>query len=588
MYAPASTAIFATVDTDTEGDQWQALDALLAKFPDGKGAIDKALGELGSEEGLSFENDIRPAVGDEIAIVGFDTKGEDVVLLTQPSDSAKLKKIVATGDEPGVTEELEDGWWAAAGSQESLDAFNEARKSGDSLADEDAYQDATEDLFEDAIATLYVNGRVVETAQVEPELDGAQNALAKCFGGDEDATGASFALAARAEENGIRIGGDVASTVIPVGDEGGAELDEFFRSDALAFVSTSGIGDAIREIVKCASANDSATAQTLAQIQFALGLSVEGDIAGLFDGATGVALYAPASDTSYVSLTPTVVFATEVSDEDETMALLENLVTKAGGLMGFMGGQESSIGLEETSIEGMNAKVLLNAGNPVLYFATTDGKLVASNTEAGLAALKSGSSLADDPAYSAGREAAGRLRRCRRRGVREPRGRGRSHEREPVWVWRSRAEEGLERVRAASPHLREPRAAQVALLLERRARRRLGQVRRVPRNRLARVGSLPGHAGAAHVPVHLGVRHRGPSGQDGRPDLGLRARRRPRRAIRPGRVACETLITTGLVVVAGEITTETSTWTFRGSCASGSRRSATTGPSTASTPRPAA
>ena len=34
-------------------------------------------------------------------------------------------------------------------------------------------------------------------------------------------------------------------------------------------------------------------------------------------------------------------------------------------------------------------------------------------------------------------------------------------------------------------------------------------------------------------------------------------RRRPRRTTRTGRVACETLITTGLVVVAGEITTET-------------------------------
>ncbi len=406
MYAPASTAIFATVDTDTEGDQWQALDALLAKFPDGKGAIDKALGELGSEEGLSFENDIRPAVGDEIAIVGFDTKGEEVVLLTQPTDSAKLQKIVATGDEPGVTEELEDGWWAAAGSQESLDAFNAARESGDSLADEDAYQDATENLFTDAIATVYVNGRLVEAANVEPELGGAQTALAKCFGGDEDASGASFALAARAEEGGIRIGGDVSSAVIPVGDEGGAELDGFFREGALAFVSTSGIGDAIREIVKCASANDSTAAQTLAQIQFALGLSIDGDVAGLFDGETGVAVYAPAPDTSYVSLTPVVVFATEVEDEDEAMALIENLVTKAGGLMGFMG-EETSIGLEDTSIEGMNAKVLLNAGNPVLYLATTDGKLVASNSEAGLSALKSGSSLADDPAYADGRKEAG-------------------------------------------------------------------------------------------------------------------------------------------------------------------------------------
>ena len=48
----------------------------------------------------------------------------------------------------------------------------------------------------------------------------------------------------------------------------------------------------------------------------------------------------------------------------------------------------------------------------------------------------------------------------------------------------------------------------------------------------------------------------GHPGQDRRPDLGLRARRRPEG--RPdGRVACETLITTGLVVVAGEITTDT-------------------------------
>ena len=57
-------------------------------------------------------------------------------------------------------------------------------------------------------------------------------------------------------------------------------------------------------------------------------------------------------------------------------------------------------------------------------------------------------------------------------------------------------------------------------------------------------------------PVHLRVRHRGPPGQDRRPDQ----RRDPRRAARArtprSRVAVETLITTGQVHVAGEVTTE--------------------------------
>ena len=76
-------------------------------------------------------------------------------------------------------------------------------------------------------------------------------------------------------------------------------------------------------------------------------------------------------------------------------------------------------------------------------------------------------------------------------------------------------------------------------------------------------GRLPARGHRQHdevrrhrVPVHLGVGDRGPSGQGRRPDLRRRARRRHAR--RPdGRVACETLVNTGLVVVSGEISTTT-------------------------------
>ena len=54
--------------------------------------------------------------------------------------------------------------------------------------------------------------------------------------------------------------------------------------------------------------------------------------------------------------------------------------------------------------------------------------------------------------------------------------------------------------------------------------------------------------------VHLRVRHRGSPRQDRRPDQRLRARRAARARPASSRVAVETLVTTGLVVVAGEVT----------------------------------
>ena len=59
------------------------------------------------------------------------------------------------------------------------------------------------------------------------------------------------------------------------------------------------------------------------------------------------------------------------------------------------------------------------------------------------------------------------------------------------------------------------------------------------------------------VPLHLGVRDRGSPRQGRRPDLRRRPGRRACATIPSARVACETLVNTGLVVVSGEITTET-------------------------------
>ena len=112
---------------------------------------------------------------------------------------------------------------------------------------------------------------------------------------------------------------------------------------------------------------------------------------------------------------------------------------------------------------------------------------------------------------------------------------------------------------------------------------RRGPARRCVERRHGRLVDSPGRAGAARarptpqptragparpalpgglqwnkqLPVHLGIGHRGPPRQARRPDLRRHPRRRSSKDDPYGRVACETLVTTGLVVVAGEITTET-------------------------------
>ena len=88
--------------------------------------------------------------------------------------------------------------------------------------------------------------------------------------------------------------------------------------------------------------------------------------------------------------------------------------------------------------------------------------------------------------------------------------------------------------------------------------------------------------------LHLGVGHRGPSRQDGRPDLRRRSSTPSSPQDPMARVACETLVTTGLAVVAGEITTDGLRRDPQASSARRSAASATTASPTASTATPAA
>ena len=66
-YVPASSPLYVQVSTDTDGPQWTSLNRLGALFPgfgDMRADIDKAL----AREGVNWEKDLRPLLGDTAAV----------------------------------------------------------------------------------------------------------------------------------------------------------------------------------------------------------------------------------------------------------------------------------------------------------------------------------------------------------------------------------------------------------------------------------------------------------------------------------------------------------------------------------------
>jgi hypothetical protein len=401
--APAAAALFVAVNTDFEGEQWQAAERLVSRFPAGQEALAELRRELRADE-LDFEQDIKPAVGAEVDIVVTDLNAEEnAVVLTQPKDAAKWREVVGSGDDPGVTEELEDGWWVAAETQEAIDAFKSARGE-DSLAENDAFTDAMDELPEERLASLYASGEAL-TGQLESEaeLDPDERAAFQCLLGNARVPSLAFAVAA--EENGARLSGAVRAEDVEAPDESSSELADKLPAGALAVLSANNLAEQARTFLRCAEDADPEFSRELGEIESALGLSVEEDVLPLFEGETAVAVY-PAAEAQAAALQegsplapPLVTLVTEVDDEERARGVADQIAA----LSRLGGGAQT----EDVEIAGVRAKRVTLEGAEILY-AVFDGLLVATTGEEGISRLREeGDRLADDQEFGDVREAAG-------------------------------------------------------------------------------------------------------------------------------------------------------------------------------------
>ncbi|HSC73556.1 MAG TPA: DUF3352 domain-containing protein [Gaiellaceae bacterium] len=183
---PASAPAFIAIDSNAESSQWQTINDLASKFPDKQKGVDSIKQDL-TKNGVDWEQDVKPALGDEFDLVwlDFENDGQDVVGLTQPRSEAKFKALVAQANKdassPGdkVFYDSFKGWAVIAPAQQTIDRFEqESSTATTALADDKSFSDSMNRLGTDSVVRAYVNGtflmqlaRTKGGARVQPYID---------------------------------------------------------------------------------------------------------------------------------------------------------------------------------------------------------------------------------------------------------------------------------------------------------------------------------------------------------------------------------------------------------------------------------
>ena len=151
---PADARVFVALDSDLSSAQWRAVDGLLGAFP-ARDALLTRLQQAFEKRGkVSWDEDVRPALGPELDLVALRGPPRQVVALTQPADAAKLHALLAKLGGGLVSRQI-GGWTAIA---TSADAFGALAHVTATLADAQPYRDATAELAPEALVHAYTDG----------------------------------------------------------------------------------------------------------------------------------------------------------------------------------------------------------------------------------------------------------------------------------------------------------------------------------------------------------------------------------------------------------------------------------------------
>jgi hypothetical protein len=374
--APRDSAAYVGIDTNLDSAQWQQLQELLDRFPDGDQLVQKIVDEAG-KDGVSWD-DVKPALGPLTAVVLLRGKSSPVVLV-QPEDRAKLDALLAKSDERQVSTDLEDGWVAIARTQAELDAYREARELGG--LDEDAtFRTAMEDLPADSLASGFVRGDAFDAATA---LQSNPLGVTGLSGAGNDLQSLGFAV--EAQDDGLHVVGSVrAKGDVPDVQSYEPTLlakvpDRTFV--ALSFHGTADLSDQL--------SSNGALKSLLPMIEQGLGIKLA-DVAELIEGE--VVLYVRPG----VGI-PEVTLAAEAPDEARAIGIVDRL---ARGLQGTV---------ETLEVDGVTAHAVQAQQVRIAWAAFDNVLLVSTGPTAFRDFRGDGEKLVDDEGFQAAMEQVGGL-----------------------------------------------------------------------------------------------------------------------------------------------------------------------------------
>jgi Protein of unknown function (DUF3352) len=179
--APAGSIVYGEATLRPEGDQKAAVEALVNKFP-GEGSAGDRIQSLmeqlftESDTRLSYKEDVEPWLGDEVAfyISNLRPDGEDpdaaALVATEDEDAtvdaiekaSEARKTEHEGYDVYVYDGGEEGaavvdGWLVLGTPPAIEAAIDTVEGGDSVDDEDRFQETLEDAPEDRLGFMYVD-----------------------------------------------------------------------------------------------------------------------------------------------------------------------------------------------------------------------------------------------------------------------------------------------------------------------------------------------------------------------------------------------------------------------------------------------
>jgi hypothetical protein len=178
-YLPKDAPFAVAIDTDLDGDQYKAVQALLKKFPFGGQAQDSLRQQFEQDTNVDFNDDVRPVLGNPIVVGGTsaasvtgDSGDTAFIGAMQAKDEDALGDLIdktkpnKTGEESGATlyeEGPGDAIFAvkddtvifASGRQQLTEALE--RADGDDHLDEDAFNEGLDGLPSTALARVYAD-----------------------------------------------------------------------------------------------------------------------------------------------------------------------------------------------------------------------------------------------------------------------------------------------------------------------------------------------------------------------------------------------------------------------------------------------